>query len=252
MSELMPVLKEPAKKRKGSRKLLVVLFLLFLVILAVLFFNSSISKIAEVQIAGMKLATKAEVAQAAAIAAGDAFFGTTSSTIETRVEKLPQIESAEVSKVFPGVVQITVQEYPIVAFELSPKGELTALLSNGTSVAAQTEAMLVADKPVLTGWTAKDPVKVSLTKQLGKIPVKQLSDLSEIIPAPSKAYPDRIKIYTRTKFEVITSVSVLPEKIEALNAVIETQEPGRITMLLADTYVPFNVEELEDEDAESE
>ncbi|MOA64140.1 hypothetical protein D3C78_1901040 [compost metagenome] len=46
-------------------------------------------------------------------------------------------------------------------------------------------------------------------------------------------------MFTRTKFEVITAVSVLPEKIEALNAVIETQEPGKITMLLADTYVPF-------------
>ncbi|MGO4541041.1 cell division protein FtsQ/DivIB [Paenibacillus sp. 2TAB19] len=252
MSENMPVLKEPAKKRRGSRKLLIVLFLLFLVLLAVLFFNSSISKIEEVQIVGTKLATNAEVAGAAAVAAGDAFFGTTSSTIEKRVEKLPQVEQATVNKVFPGVVQITVQEYPIVAFELSPKGELTALLSNGTSIASKIEAMLVADKPVLTGWAAKDKVKVSLMKQLGKIPVKQLSDLSEIIPDPSKAYPDRIKIYTRTKFEVITSVAVLPEKIEALNAVIETQEPGRITMLLADTYVPFNLGDLDDEETDSE
>jgi cell division protein FtsQ len=56
-------------------------------------------------------------------------------------------------------------------------------------------------------------------------------------------------MYTRTKFEVITAVSVLPEKIDALNAVIETQEPGKITMLLADTYVPFQSENLENMDA---
>lgn len=250
MSELVPVLKEPAKKRRNSRKLLFILVLMFLVLLAVLFFNSSISKISDIQIDGMKVAAKSEIGQAAAIAVGDAFFGTTAATIKERVEGLPEIEKATVTKAFPGLVKISVQEYPIVAFELSAEGDLTALLSNGTSVSAQSQPMLIADKPVMTGWTAKDPVKTALTKQLGQIPVKQLLDLSEIVPIPSKAYPDRIKIYTRTKFEVVTAVSVLPEKIEALNAVIETQVPGRITMLLADTYVPFHEEVVENMESE--
>ena len=245
MNAGMPVLREPAPKRKGSRKLLFVVILLFFTLLSVLFFNSSISKISEIQVLGTMYADEDAVIREAAIEAGDPFFRSTSAAIAARVEKLTQVESATVEKKFPGVVIINVKEYPAVAFELTSQGEVVALLSNGTQAVARGDGMIIADKPVLTGWTDNDPVKIELTKRLGEIPSKQLADLSEIIPIPSKAYPDRIRIYTRTKFEVITAVSVLSDKIESLNAVIETQAPGKITMLLADTYVPFPSEESE-------
>ncbi|MFF2093461.1 cell division protein FtsQ/DivIB [Paenibacillus sp. NPDC058174] len=239
MSVQMPVLKQPERPKKGSRKLLSVLLLLFVVILAVLFFNSSISKISSIEVAGAQYATIAEVEQAADIEVGEAFFGVSKERIENRVRALKPIDEVTVEKRFPGAVKILVKEHPVVAFEIGTEGNMTAIMSNGTSVTAISNDVLL-DKPVLSGWAKDDPFRMDLTKQLGKISAKQLSDLSEIIPYPSKAYPDRIKIYTRTKFEVVTSISVLESKIEALNAVIETQEPGKITMLLADTYVPFD------------
>lgn len=242
----MPVLKEPARKRKGNKKLLAILLLLFAALLAVLFFNSSISKISDIQATGMEHTSKEQVQEAAAVSIGDAFFQTSSGEIASRVQQLPQVESAKVVKVFPGVIKIEVKEHPVVAFELMPDGTVQALLSSGASVEARTDGYLL-DKPILTGWNGEDSVKRELTKQLALIPQKQLSDLSEIAPIPSKAYPDRIRMYTRTKFEVITAVSVLPDKIEALNAVIETQEPGKITMLLADTYVPFHTNDSEND-----
>lgn len=238
----MPVLKEPARKRKGNKKLLAILLLLFAALLAVLFFNSSISKISEIQVSGIEHASEEQIRGAASIELGDAFFQTSAGEIAGRVEKLPQVEAAKVTKVFPGVVKIEVQEYPVVAFELMQDGSLQALLASGASVEAKLDGNLM-DRPILTGWQTDDPIKMELTKQLALIPQKQLSDLSEIAPIPSNAYPDRIRMYTRTKFEVITAVSVLTEKIEALNAVIETQEPGKITMLLADTYVPFQTDD---------
>lgn len=239
MSELVPVLKEPERKRKGSRKLLAVLFLLFVILLSVLFFNSSISKITTITIEGAKYTSKSDIQAASGITAGDAYFGVSEGKVVKRLTALKPIQEASVAKSFPGNVKITVKEFPVVAFELSAEGGMAAIMSNGTNVSALSDEFLM-DKPVLSGWKSDDPNRAELTKQLGQIPEKQLSDLSEIIPYPSKAYPDRIKIYTRTKFEVITAVSLLPEKIDALNAVIETQEPGKITMLLADTYVPFN------------
>ncbi|MBH5316897.1 FtsQ-type POTRA domain-containing protein [Paenibacillus sp. GSMTC-2017] len=245
MSTQMPVLKEPARKRRGNKKLLAILLLLFIALLAVLFFNSSISKVSDIQITGNTFTTRDQIVQSAGIHIGDAFFQTSSSSIASKVEKQPQVESVDVMKVFPGIVKITVKEFPVVAFELAEQGELTALLANGTSVKSVNSGNQLLDKPILSGWKSDDPVKLALTKQLALIPVKQLSDLSEITPIPSKAYPDRIRMYTRTRFEVITAVSVLPDKIEALNAVIETQEPGKITMLLADTYVPFSIEDGE-------
>ncbi len=237
----MPVLKEPMRRKLGNKKLLIILLLLFITLLAVLFFNSSISKISDIQIEGNRFATREQIEEAFVAKVGDAFFGTSSGTLEERVATLPQVEKASVTKAFPGVVKIKVQEYPVVAFELAADGEMTALLRSGATVDASTDRLMLIDKPVLTGWKAGDPYKAELTKQLGAMSAKRLSDLSEITPYPSAAYPDRIMIYTRSKFEVITAVSVLPEKIDALNAVIESQEPGKVTMLLADTYEPFQI-----------
>lgn len=84
-------------------------------------------------------------------------------------------------------------------------------------------------------------------KQLSTIDNALLSDLSEISPIPSSAFPDRILIFTRTKFEVITAISLLREKVGTMNGVIESQAPGRLTLLLADTFVPFDIEAEEDE-----
>ncbi|AJY77860.1 cell division protein DivIB [Paenibacillus beijingensis] len=234
----MPMLKEPAVKRRGNRKLLLVLLLLFIILLSVLFFNSPISKISSVTVQGELYTPAADIKEAAGIKVGDAFYGTLSSTIAKRIKELKAVESATITKRFPGEVDIKVKEYPAVAFELSDKGALTAILSSGSTVAVSGDA--VVDKPVLSGWRSDDPIKAQLCKELAGIGGKEIEDLSEIMPFPSNAYPDRIKIYTRTGFEVITAASLLKDKISSLNAVVEEQEPGRITMLLADTYVPFH------------
>ncbi|GFN30398.1 cell division protein FtsQ/DivIB [Paenibacillus xylaniclasticus] len=238
MKQPMPVLREPVVKRRGGRKLKIVLLLLFIVVLSVLFFNSSISKVSRITVEGERFISADTIQKTAGVSLGDAFFGFTERSIERRLRTNPAIEQVKVTKKFPGDVTIHVQEYAAVAYELSAKGEIMAILSSGTSVSA-TNGDFVVDKPLLSGWKQNDPVKKALSKQLAAIPAEQLSDLSEIRPDPTKAYPDRIRIYTRTRFEVITAISVLAEKLETLNAVTETQEPGKVTMLLADTYEPY-------------
>ncbi|MBD3918017.1 FtsQ-type POTRA domain-containing protein [Paenibacillus sp. PR3] len=252
MKQSMPVLREPAVKRRGNRRLKMVLLLLFIVVLSVLFFNSSISEVSTVTVAGQRFVNEDSIRKLSGISIGDAFFGFTERSVERKLRTSKSIEQATVTKVFPGEVRIRVQEFAAVGYELSPEGEIMAILSNGTSVPA-TNADFVVDKPLLSGWKKDDPIKTALSKQLALIPAQQLSDLSEIRPDPSNAYPDRIRIYTRTRFEVITAVSVLATKLDTLNAVTETQQPGRVTMLLADTYEPYlpdsaeNMETLEKE-----
>ncbi|MNP62349.1 Cell division protein DivIB [compost metagenome] len=98
----------------------------------------------------------------------------------------------------------------------------------------------------MTGWKEEDPYKTKLSQALAEIPNELTSDISEIVPSPTLSFPDRIKLYTRSHFEVITAISLLKDKVEYLNQVIETEEPGLIKMLEADTYVPFVAD---DEDA---
>ncbi len=238
LAELIPILKEPPPKRRGNRKLVFILVLLFLILLSILFFNSSISKISVVTVEGEQFTTEARIREAASVRAGDAFFGTLSSSVEHRIRKLGSVKEVKVAKTFPGQIKITVEEYPPVAFELAANGQLSAILASGSIIQAD-QAKAVVDKPVLSGWKKDDSVKGQLCQQLALIDPAALGNLSEIMPSPTESYPDRIRIYTRNGFEVITAASLLKDKIDTLNSVVEERDPGRVTLLLADTYSPF-------------
>jgi cell division protein FtsQ len=235
----IPVLKpnKPSKKRT-KRKIIFILILLCVIVLAVLFFRSPISRITEIEFQGNMFASREQLLQAGEFNVGDQFFEASVSTLEQRLMDVNSVQKVNVIKQFPGKIRIQVQEYPTVAYELGDGGTLMAILSSGAMVPVDASGIAV-EKPILTKWDPSDPNKVKLSQALGEIPNQLTSDISEIIPSPTVSFPDRIKLYTRSKFEVITAVSLIKNKVEYLNQVIETEEPGLITMLEADSYVPF-------------
>lgn len=235
----IPVLKaDKPKKMRTSRKIIFILMLLFLALIAVLFFRSPISRISEIKIQGNVFATKEKLLQTGDLHVGDQFFGVSVSKLKERLMAMNSVQSVIVDKHFPGVIEIEIQEYPTVAYEIGQEGSLIAILSSGATVPVSTSGIAI-EKPILTQWDPVDPNKLELSQVLGGIPNQLTSDISEIMPSPTASFPDRIKLYTRSKFEVITAVSLLKDKVEYLNQVIETEEPGLITMLEADSYVPF-------------
>ncbi|MBB6673216.1 cell division protein FtsQ/DivIB [Cohnella nanjingensis] len=241
MTERIPAIKrEPAERRRGG-KLLWIVIALFVIVLVVLFFRSSLSRITDIEVTGNAYATRAEIEQALGVQAGDSFFSPSAKTLERRVEQLQSVHLAQAKKRFPGKLTIEVQEYAPVAVELDGSGKLGLVLENGLVLPAK-EGTALPNKPVLAGWKADDPQRLALCQVLGKIQEGQLSDLSQISPDPSKAYPDRIKLYTRSRFEVITTVGKLGEKIPILNELVENREPGQVVMLDSDTYRPYSAQ----------
>lgn len=249
MEHQLPAIKEPEKKEKGNKKILTILVILFIVIFTIIFFNSQLSKISEIQVTGVQYVTSSEVALKSGLKVGDSFFFQSLDKIEQRIAELSAVHTATVTRSFPGIYKITIIEHDVTAFEIKQDGTIVALLSSGTEIPTMSTQIQINDKPVLTGWSEEQAAdKLLLLMQLTLIPANQLIDVSEIMPYPTTAFPDRILIYTRTRFEVITTISFLKDKIEAMNGVIETQSPGKITLLLADTYVPFDIDESENEE----
>jgi cell division protein FtsQ len=243
----LPSLKEDKPVKKMSRKITVILLLLFLALLAVIFFRSSVSRITEINFQGIKYSTREELLAHSGIEVGGQFFASSAHSVQESLKELKTVQEATVVKKFPGVVNITVEEFPAVAYELDQQGSLEAILSSGAAVRVN-ETGIAVEKPILTNWEADDPYKAKLCQALAVIPNELTSDISEILPSPTLSFPDRIKLYTRSHFEVITAISLLKDKVEYLNQVIETEQPGLIKMLEADTYVPFVGENEDKED----
>ncbi|WP_068616371.1 cell division protein FtsQ/DivIB [Paenibacillus tuaregi] len=234
----VPVLKNAKPKMKTSRKVVAILLLLFVVLAGVLFFRSQISKISEIRFSGNTYTTNPELLKQAGIQIGASYFGISESEVQQRLSLIPSIEKVTVEKQFPGLVLIKIKEYRAVGYTLNKDGSLLAYLASGAEVPAKTGSIAV-EKPLLSGWKRGDANLKSLCLVLGKIPDNLTTDISEIVPSPTAAYPDRIKMYTSSHFEVITAISLLPEKIEYLGSVIDSQQPGTLTMLEANSYSAF-------------
>ncbi|AZK46892.1 cell division protein FtsQ/DivIB [Paenibacillus lentus] len=238
----VPVLKQPKPKRKNSKKITGILILLCLSLLAVLFFRSSLSKISSITFEGSAYTSEEKLLEISGLELGAPFFGTSSETIAKRMKKIPSIEVAEVDKLFPGGIMIRIKEYPLAAYELTVDDGLKGLLANGTKISLGIGSMPM-QRPILTGWREDDPNLAKLCEALAQIPEEQVSDISEIVPSPTLSYPDRVKLYTGSKFEVVTAISLLPAKLEYMNFILESQDPGILTMLEADSYVPYEPHE---------
>ncbi|WP_229106438.1 cell division protein FtsQ/DivIB [Paenibacillus sp. 1001270B_150601_E10] len=231
---------QPPKKRK-SKRVIWIIVLLCLVLLGVLFFRSPISKITDLRFIGNTMASEKQLSEASGLTTGSPYFFSQEEVAGAIQAKYPFIQSVQMEKHFPGKVTIYVKEFGTVAYELQTDGQVLACLENGSTVILKQEKQLVLEKPLLTNWTDAnaEAVKKQLSVALASIPEGLLADISEIKYDPSDSFNDRVKIYTRSGFEVITTVSLLPDKIAYLSGIVETQEPGRITMLQADSYISY-------------
>jgi cell division protein FtsQ len=244
-NERIPVIRPDKKQSRSSRKLLFFLFFFFFIVLLILFFQSSISRIATIEIRGNQMVSSEEIGQASGLKTGDHFFGFRSSAVIQRIQALPAVKSATVSKKFPGLIVLEIKEHQRVAFQYSAEGQLEAVLANGYIIPVHGSGIIV-DKPVLTGWEKDDPWKLKLCQALAGIADSKLSFLSEIRPEPTVSYPDKVKIYTRSRYEVFTTITYLPEKMDILYALIDEMkqkkvDSGVFELLEVDVHKPFNV-----------
>lgn len=242
----IPKLPKTKSRSRGSRRLIALLLLFFIILLMILFFNSSLSRVHTIEIQGLKHVTKEEMLNAIQVQEGDHFISVSKAAIVDRALQLKAIHTAHATKQFPGTIKLEIEEFPEVAYRIADNQKVYVILANGFEAPAGSSLML--DKPILTGWDSQDPHLVKLSEVLSEISPSHLQDVSEIKPDASMAYLDKIKIYTRSGFEVITTIQYLPEKVTYLDNIIydlrsKNMTDGIITMLEADVHTPFQIEE---------
>src|SRR5690606_24854571 len=108
--------KPPRKRRNGAIIFLLITF--FLILLAVLFIQSDLSKVSQIEINGNRYTASEELGQALVLSVDDPFFSVTAATLSRRLEELPFVEKAVVKKLFPGHIEIEIAEFPEVAYAL--------------------------------------------------------------------------------------------------------------------------------------
>ncbi len=229
------------------RRVRLVLIVLVIAVLVTVFFRSSYNRVTHVYIVGNEYVSLKSILQASGIIEGtDYFIGFPKAKIEQSIIKQVQaVQSVEFVKDFPGKVTLQVHVYPKVAIEFDSSNTWSLVLADGNNWPI-TDNTSMLDVPILSNWKHDDPNRLLLCKTLSEIEDADLSAISEILPAPSASYPDKIMLYTKLPFEVYTTISYLQNKIVNLDAYLAKLEEqgikqGVITMLEVDSYAPFDI-----------
>lgn len=252
----VPAIKPARPKKRTNRKRVILLVVFFVTLLAILFFQSSISKISEIEIAGYEMVSADEIGQASGLVPGDSFFTIKERDVIARIEELKPVKEVTIHKNFPGYVRIEVTEHERVAFTLNAQGEREALLADGTAVSLE-GITVPLDRPILSGWEIGDPLMVELCHVLSRIAQPLLDDISEIVPDASQAYEDKIRMYTKSQFEVSTRVALLEDKMQYFNLLVQEIKDqdihsGVFTLMEQDRFLPVEMEEQDEENDSSE
>lgn len=209
------------RKKKGNRRLIIVLAIFFLLVLGVVFFRSPYSKVTDIQVYGNILYTKEQIIQASTLTKGMQFLNVWNSDVEAGISTLKGIKDISISRDFPGVIRLNIQEYRRTALYVNGQKQPSYLLEEGTLLAPPTQ-LLMMDRPIIQSWASKDP---KMLKQLAEALISlqggvlhQISDLSLV---PTKYDDQQVVLNMRDGNEVRSTLSQLKKKMPWYPSIVQ-------------------------------
>jgi cell division protein FtsQ len=178
----------PRRQVEIRRRWVALLSVLTVIALVYLLFFSSMLGAKDVSVAGARTVSADQIRTVAAVPAGKPLLRLSTDEIRDRVAAMPGIATVEVSRSWPGTVDITVTERTAIAFFDSGPGGDGVHLVDGGGVVFKTVSARPAGLPELKlpKVSADDPVTRAVTAVLGVIPeqlLKQVTTATAKTPA---------------------------------------------------------------------
>lgn len=236
----------PKRKRqvkKNNSKLFILIFLFFLLIAVVIFLNSSISKITNIEIVGLDLLTEEKLLEEIDIYSGKYYFLVDTESIRNELLQIDLVNNVEVIKHFPGSLSINIVEQKIIAYYKDTENNWIPVLENG-SLYHDSHNQEFIDKPLITVWENKELLN-DLALELIKVKPFILEKISEITLNSEEDELNRLLIYTREGYRIHVMIENLSENLNLYPEIIEgiskkTSNKGDIYLIDSFRFVEFN------------
>lgn len=259
IEERIPSMRE-RRRRKANRKFFFIVGLFVIALLTVLYFQSSLSKIENVQIEGAHLYDKNYYLEASDLQPGDKLWGFTKSEVKNKLEEIEGVQLVDVARKWFRSVAISVTEWNPIAY-LEVEGKYSILLESG-EVLKQEELVITEDAPVLNGFT-DNKLQKQMTTQLTRMENNSYQLISEIIYTGTKDSPDSITVFMNDGYEIKALLPTFAEKMmyySEIVAQLTNEEKGVIDMEVGTFFTPYSqiygveeqLEQVAEEEVESE
>ena len=245
LEERVPKLKKQRQKRKKvNRRLILYVAVLFLLVSFVMYFRSPLSNIAQINVQGSHYMDDEEIMKLSGITYKTSYFRVKPKEAEARLSERKEIRAAQIEKVLPNKIMITIKEYKTTGY-VYKSGKLYPLLENGKMLSALPDQTLPVAAPILFGFKEETTYQ-EMSSELAKLPTSIFRSISEIHLSPKAADPLHLTLYMNEGYEVSTTVQGFSEKMAAYPLIIKTLKPDeevRINLELGAYTERLNTEE---------
>ncbi|KAB7707974.1 FtsQ-type POTRA domain-containing protein [Bacillus aerolatus] len=221
IEERIPKLKK-LRKRKTNRRLIFIISLFFLLVLAIVYFQSSLSKVQSIDVEGNELTSKADIIAQSGIEKGGSVWKMGLKQVEKKLERDPKIQQADVSLVFPNKLNISVEEQQKLAY-LAKGKKLYPVLNNGTVLNKAADGT-PEQLPILYDFKAGKELD-QMMDSLEQLPGEIVNSISEIYYAPKKTDRLHIQLFMNDGFEVSATLKTFSEKMIYYPAIVSQLDP---------------------------
>ncbi|MBM7632498.1 cell division protein FtsQ/DivIB [Geomicrobium sediminis] len=241
VSDRIPALKEQRKKR-ANRRLIFYLSIFFILIGIVVYFQSPLSHVQQIQVEGNYTGETREIIDQSALVSGESIWSQSLSSAKERVEQIPYIEEATIERSLPTTLRIIVQERDRTAY-LHSNDQFIPVYGNGQLMDEQSLDTYPSDAPIIFNWQNEELLEAFFV-ELDKLGSGMINHISEIHPSDDD--PTLLRLFMNDGIEVETTIENFASYMAPYPTVArQISEPsdGILHMKMSPYFEAFNPEE---------
>ncbi|WP_223700315.1 cell division protein FtsQ/DivIB [Sutcliffiella deserti] len=239
LEDRVPKLKEQ-RKQKANRRLIFYLSLFFILISLIIYSQSSLSKVSDIDVSGNRHVTDEEIIKLSKITRETSIWRVDEEKASISILQHKELKEAEVNKVFPNKVNITVGEYNRIAY-IFEEGAYYPVIENGKILEAVGQDALPDDAPLMMNWKEGNKVEEFIS-ELMKLPDSIIYAISEIHHTPTDIDPYHITLFMNDGYEVSATVRDFSAKMTNYPSLVAELDPnlkGIINIEVGTFFKPY-------------
>ncbi len=251
IEDRIPKLRE-ARRKQANRRFIFYLTTLLVLIVFVVYLQSPLSYVKEVTVTGAQFVSEEIILKQSGLSTEQSLWSFQLEDIEATILALPEIESAEVTRLWTHAITIAVTEHEKIAY-IDQGDRLSPLLESGHTLEHVEKVDYKGDAPLLIGFDDED-IRRLMIEGLQALPTYLLSHISEIHHRPTEANPYQVHLNMIDGFELLTTIRGFSEHLKVYPSVVsqlDKENPGLIEIDHSGAiFNQFTGEETTDPDLE--
>jgi len=225
IEDRIPKLKE-IRRRKANRRLIFYLSIFFILIGLIIYLQSPLSHIKQINVLGNEIVSAEEVIEQSELTNETNIWSMKQNRVIDLLEKHPFIHTAEVKRKLPATVEININEHKRVGY-VKNDHEYFLLLDNGQLI--NKDDIQISQAPLIVDF--KEDMYSSLAEQLSQLPKSILQLISEIHWQRDAEIDNKIFLYMNDGFTVNASLRSFAEQMKAYPSIVSQLDEETLGMI---------------------